>query len=184
MSADYSSVSQTPQAQSPKSQSSKSHKQGGFRKFKIGPKLLRFLLNIYGPYVGAAVKIKEVSADFRYVRVEMPLRWYNANYFRTHFGGSLYAMTDPMYVFMLINNLGDDYIVWDKAASINFRAPGKGRVWCEFRLSAEQIAEVKAAADAHGKTEPRYTVEVFDEDGKLVASVEKTLYVRRIVRGA
>lgn len=154
-------------------------KQGGFRKFKIGPKLLKFLLNIYGPYVGAGVKIKTISEDFRFVRVEMPLRWYNANYFRTHFGGSLYAMTDPIYVFMLINNLGDNYIVWDKAAEIQFRSPGKGRVWCEFRLTAEHIAEIKALTDANTKYEPKFTIEVFDEAGKLVASVLKTLYVRR-----
>jgi hypothetical protein len=157
-------------------------KQGGFRKFKIGPKLLKFLLNIYGPYVGAGVKIKTISEDFRYVRVEMPLRWYNGNYFRTHFGGSLYAMTDPIYVFMLINNLGDNYVVWDKAAEIKFVAPGKGKVWCEFRLTEEQIQEVKTLTDANRKYEPQFTVEVFDEKGTLIASVVKTLYVRNIAK--
>ncbi len=155
-------------------------KQGGFRKFTIGPKLLKFLLNIYGPYFGAGVKITTISEDFRFVRVEMPLRWYNANYFRTHFGGSLYAMTDPIYVFMLINNLGNDYVVWDKAAEIQFRSPGKGRVWCEFRLTEEEVARIKTEADTNKKTEPKFMVEVFDADGKLVASVVKTLYVRRV----
>ena len=144
--------------------------------------MLKFLLNIYGPYVGAGVKIKTISEDFRYVRVEMPLRWYNGNYFRTHFGGSLYAMTDPIYVFMLINNLGSNYIVWDKTAEIKFLAPGKGRVWCEFRLSEEQIQEIKSLTDANIKYEPQFTVEVFDEKGNLVASVLKTLYVRNIAR--
>lgn len=168
----------------PASQSThhKKFKQGGFRKFKIGPKLLKFLLNIYGPYFGAGVKIKTISEDFRYVRVEMPLRWYNSNYFRTHFGGSLYAMTDPIYVFMLINNLGKNYIVWDKAAEIKFLAPGKGRVWCEFRLSEDQIQEVKRITDENVKYEPQFTVEVFDEKGNLVASVLKTLYVRNIAK--
>lgn len=161
-------------------QQPKQHKQGGLRNYKIGPKMLRFLLNIYGPYFGAGVRVKEISEDFRFVRVEMGLRWFNSNYFRTHFGGSLYAMTDPFYVFMLINNLGKDYIVWDKAAEVQFRSPGKGTVSCEFRLTAEQIADIKAEADANTKTEPKFTVEVFGEDGKLVASVLKTLYVRRV----
>ena len=156
-------------------------KQGGFSKFKIGPKLLKFLLNIYGPMFGAGIVIKTISNDFRFVRVEMPLRWYNGNYFRTHFGGSLYAMTDPFYVFMLLNNLGKNYVVWDKAAEIQFRSPGKGRVWCEFRLAEDEIARIKTDADTNKKTEPKFTVEVFDADGKLVASVVKTLYVRRVV---
>ncbi len=160
----------------------KKFKQGGFRKFKIGPKLLKFLLNIYGPYFGAGVKIKTISEDFRYVRVEMPLRWYNSNYFRTHFGGSLYAMTDPIYVFMLINNLGSNYIVWDKAAEIKFLLPGKGKVWCEFRLSEEQIQDIKNRTDENTKYEPQFTVEVRDEKGNVVASVLKTLYVRNIAK--
>ncbi|MCU0426483.1 MAG: DUF4442 domain-containing protein [Candidatus Kapabacteria bacterium] len=155
-------------------------KQGGFSKFKIGPKMLKFMLNIYGPMFGAGITVKTISEDFRFVRVEMPLRWYNGNYFRTHFGGSLYAMTDPFYVFMLLNNLGKNYVVWDKAAEVQFRSPGKGRVWCEFRLTEERLQEIKAEADANTKTEPKFTVEVFDEQGKLVASVLKTLYVRRV----
>ncbi len=155
-------------------------KQGGFSKFKIGPKMLKFMLNIYGPMFGAGITVKTISEDFRFVRVEMPLRWYNGNYFRTHFGGSLYAMTDPFYVFMLLNNLGKNYVVWDKAAEVQFRLPGKGRVWCEFHLTEERLQEIKAEADANTKTEPKFTVEVFDEQGKLVASVLKTLYVRRV----
>lgn len=155
-------------------------KQGGLSKYKISAKVMRFLLNIYSPYFGAGVKVHTISDDFRFVRVEMPLRWYNRNYFRTHFGGSLYAMTDPFYLFMIVNNLGKNYIVWDKAAEIQFRSPGKGRVWCEFRLTEEEIANIKAEADANHKVEPKFTVEVFGEDGKLVASVLKTLYVRRI----
>jgi hypothetical protein len=79
-------------------------KQGGLSRYKISPKIFRFLLNIYGPYFGAGVKVREISEDFRFVRVEMLLRWYNRNYFGTHFGGSLYAMTDPFYLFMRIKS--------------------------------------------------------------------------------
>jgi Domain of unknown function (DUF4442) len=141
---------------------------------------MRLLLNLYGPFVGAGVRVRVISNDFRFIRVEMRQRWYNSNYFGTHFGGSLYAMTDPFYLFMLVNTLGKEYVVWDKAAEIQFRAPGKGTVWCEFRLTDEQIADVKALADANTKHEPQFTVEVFDTSGKLVASVLKTLYVRRV----
>jgi hypothetical protein len=83
---------------------------------------------------------------------------------------------------MLINNLGDNYVVWDKAAEIKFVAPGKGKVWCEFRLTEEQIQEVKTLTDANRKYEPQFTVEVFDEKGSLIASVVKTLYVRNIAK--
>ena len=50
----------------------------------------------------------------------MKLRFWNANDVGTHFGGSLFAMTDAF--------LGSDYVVWDKAASIGYRKPGRGTV--------------------------------------------------------
>jgi hypothetical protein len=125
------------------------------------------------------VRITHVADDFRTVKVEMPLRFYNKNYVGTHFGGSLYAMCDPFYMLMLINILGPDYIVWDKAASIRFKKPGRGLVKATFHLSEERIAEIRAAADAQGKVEPQFQIEIIDNEGNVVAEVDKLLYVRR-----
>src|SRR5689334_18498320 len=91
-------------------------------------------INFYSPYLGAGVRVTRVSEDFRQVDVEMPLRFYNRNYVGTHFGGSLYSMCDPFYMLMLIHILGPEYIVWDKAAAIRFKKPGKGVVKASFRL--------------------------------------------------
>src|SRR5262245_19161049 len=99
--------------------------------------LLR-LLNIYPPFVGRGIRLKRMTPDLREVDVEMKLRWWNANYVCTHYGGSLYSMADPFYMLMLLENLGSGYIVWDKAASIRFRKPGKGRLRAEFRLTQAQ----------------------------------------------
>jgi hypothetical protein len=86
---------------------------------------LRRRINFYPPYLGAGVRVTHIADDFRHIEVEMPLRFYNRNYFGTHFGGSLYSMCDPFYVLMLANILGPDYIVWDKAANIRFKSPAK-----------------------------------------------------------
>lgn len=137
------------------------------------------VFRVYPPYVGAGIRVREISADFRKIRVEMPLTPLNANYVGTHFGGSLYSMCDPFYMLMLIENLGPDYIVWDKAATIRFRRPGKGLVTAEFRLTEEQIEAVRTAADRDEKVEPCFQVEIRDKKGELIAEVEKTLYVRR-----
>lgn len=120
-----------------------------------------------------------VSDDFRTVKVEMPLRFYNKNYVGTHFGGSLYAMCDPFYMLMLINILGPGYIVWDKAAAIRFKRPGKGLVKATFTIPEEKIAEIRAAADSQPKVEPEFHVTVTDEKGEVVAEIDKLLYVRK-----
>jgi len=113
------------------------------------------------------------------IDVEMKLRFWNANYVGTHFGGSIYAMTDPFYMLMLIANLGRDYIVWDKAASIRYRKPGKGPVRAEFRLNDEQLDDIREKLKTLPKYEPVFQVEVKDESGELVAVVEKLLHVRK-----
>jgi Domain of unknown function (DUF4442) len=109
----------------------------------------------------------------------MKLRYWNANYVGTHFGGSLFAMTDPFYMLMLMANLGGDYIVWDKAASIRYRKPGKGKVRAEFRLTDAQLDDIRDKLKTLPKYEPVLQVQVKDEAGDVVAEVEKVLHVRK-----
>lgn len=141
-------------------------------------RLLR-LLRLYPPYLGAGVRVVEMSLERGTVLVEMRLRWWNRNYVGTHFGGSLYAMCDPFFMLILIEHLGPGYVVWDKAATIRFRRPGRGTVRARFHLAEEEIERVRRAADEEGRTEPVYRVAVLDEAGEVVAEVEKTLHVRK-----
>jgi len=140
---------------------------------------LRRRINLYPPYLGAAVRVTHISEDFRNVEVEMPLRFYNRNYVGTHFGGSLYSMCDPFYMLMLINILGPDYIVWDKAATIRFKKPGKGVMKATFQLTEEKIAEIRAAAEGQPKVEPQFQVLIKDAEGNVVAEIDKMLYVKK-----
>ena len=136
-------------------------------------------LKIWPPFLGAGIRVKQLQPDWKAIDVEMKLHFWNSNYVGTQFGGSLYAMTDPFYMLMLIENLGPGYIVWDKAASIRFRKPGKGKVVASFRLSDEQIEEIRQQLKTQEKIEPTFMVEVKDETGDVVAEVQKVLHVRR-----
>jgi len=147
--------------------------------FKLRQRFLEKAINFYGPFVGAGVKLEELTKDYRFAKVSMKLTFYNKNYMGTQFGGSLYAMTDPWYMLMLIKNLGSGYIVWDKAATINFRKPGKGKVFAEFKLDQEIIDEIKATVEKTVKMDKVFKVEVKDADGKLIADVDKVLYIRK-----
>ncbi len=142
------------------------------------PRRLRLLLRLYPPLLGAGIVVRHLSPDLRAIDVEMKLRFWNRNYVGTHYGGSLYSMTDPFYMLMLIENLGREFVVWDKAASIRFRRPGRGTVRAQFRLSEGRLRQVRQQALAEGKAEPRFEVAVRDETGEVVALVEKHLQVR------
>ncbi|WP_339488845.1 DUF4442 domain-containing protein [Pseudomonas sp. EL_65y_Pfl2_R95] len=141
-------------------------------------RFLRWALNVYPPYLGAGIRVRHISADFKQLRVKMGLGWYNRNYVGTQFGGSLYSMTDPFYMLLLMENLGSDYIVWDKAANIDFIAPGKGPVFAEFSIDDGLLEEIRERTASGDKYLPELQVEVRDDAGTLVAKVHKTLYVR------
>ena len=141
-------------------------------------RLLRWAMNFYPPYLGAGVRIQHIAGDFREIRVKMGLGWYNRNYVGTQFGGSLYSMTDPFFMLMVMENLGSDYIVWDKAASIDFIAPGTGPVYADFRIDEALLDEIRQHTAGGDKYLPQLHVDVHDGDGTLVARVHKTLYVR------
>lgn len=149
------------------------------RNFRPAAKYARHLFNLYPPFMGAGIRITEMDSQYLLIRVEMPLTKLNSNYVGTQFGGSLYAMTDPFYMLMLIQNLGPDYIVWDKAAKIEFLKPGRKRVVAEFKISKHEVEEIRAKADAEEKYVFDREVMIHDTDGVLVARVIKTLYVRR-----
>ena len=134
-------------------------------------------INFYPPLLGAGIQSKII--DEHTIRVEMKLTVLNRNIVGTHFGGSLYAMCDPWFMLILMHALGTDYVVWDKAASIQFLFPGRSKVYATFHIADERIQEIRSEADRSGKTEPTFEVDVVDEQNRVVAHIQKLLYVRK-----
>lgn len=145
--------------------------------------LFRFI-NFWPPFLGAGIRLKRLSPDCSEAHVELKMRWWNKNYVGVHFGGSLYAMTDPFYMLIAMERFRQkgwlkEYVIWDKAATVRFRRPGTGTVRAHFKLTDDQILELKAQADLKGKHDAVYVVKVVDEQGLVVAEVDKTLYIKK-----
>lgn len=151
---------------------------------------LQLVMNCWPPLLFAGIRITRLDDDFRAVDVELREHWWNRNYVGTHFGGSMYAMTDPFYMLMMIENLNAGagraksgarkYVVWDKAASIRYRKPGRGTVRAEFRLTAAEVEEIRAALELAPTLERTFSVRVVNVDGETVAEVEKVLHFRKL----
>ncbi|MDD2922274.1 MAG: YiiD C-terminal domain-containing protein [Anaerolineales bacterium] len=140
-------------------------------------RILEKFVNLYPPFLGAGIRSQNI--DERTIRAQLKMNFLNRNLVGVHFGGSLYAMCDPWFMLILMRLLGKDYIVWDKAASIQFLKPGVGTVRAEFHIPQERVEEIRAQADTQHKVEPIFTADVLNEQGEAVARVEKILYVRR-----
>ncbi|MEE4297316.1 MAG: DUF4442 domain-containing protein [Wenzhouxiangella sp.] len=136
-------------------------------------------MNVWPPYLAAGVRVRHISDDFRRVDVALRLGLFNRNYVNVHFGGSLFAMTDPFYMLMYMKNLGPDYVVWDKAASIDFVLPGRGTVTAEFQLNEDDFSRAREQASEQKSVLLLHPVEILNAERRLVARVERTIYVRR-----
>ena len=146
---------------------------------RASARTIRRVLNLWPPFLFAGIHVTTLSDDFRHARVELRMRPWNRNYVGTHFGGSLFAMTDPFWMLMVLNTIGDEYIVWDKAGTIEFEKPGRGTVSAEFRLEDSMLDELRAAAAGGEKVLRWFDAPVRDASGEIVAMVRKQLYVRR-----
>ena len=145
---------------------------------------LRLLIRLWGPFLGAGIRIKSITEDYREVVMAMRLRWYNRTRrnitgSRVHYGGSVFSMTDPFYMMMLLKNLGPGYLVWDKAASIEFVKPGQGEVVARFELTEDRIREIEEETRSGRPHYAQFKIDVVDSDGDVVARVDKTVYVRK-----
>jgi hypothetical protein len=147
-----------------------------FKKFL--KKMFFKIFSFYPPFFGAGIKVK-ISNDVKTVDVSMRLTFWNRNYVGTHFGGSLYAMCDPFYFFLLMENLGREYIVWDKGATIYFKKPGKGRVHARFFIPEERYNEIRESAENGDAVNPEFKIDVLDDEDNVIATVEKILYIKK-----
>ncbi|HEX7833291.1 MAG TPA: DUF4442 domain-containing protein [Thermoanaerobaculia bacterium] len=143
-------------------------------------RLMRWKFNIFPAYRGTGGRVKYIAADFREVRVALPLSFRTRNAVGTIFGGSMYAAVDPVYMIMLMRNLGRGYVVWDKAATIRFRRPGRTTLFATFRLDQEEIDAIRAATASGEPLNRTYNVDLVDADGVPHATVEKIIYIKRI----
>jgi acyl-coenzyme A thioesterase PaaI-like protein len=141
---------------------------------------MRWKFNLFPAYRGTGGRVTYIDAGYREMRVELPLSWRTRNAVGTIFGGSMYGAVDPVYMIMLMRILGREYVVWDKAATIRFRKPGRTRLFATFRIDEDEIAAIRAATAAGEAVDRTYTVDLVDAAGIAHASIEKIIYVKRV----
>ncbi len=142
------------------------------------PSTFRRVLNLWPPFLFNSIRVLELDDDWREARVVLRLRRWNRNYVGTQFGGNLFAMTDPFWMLLVMHQLGNDYVVWDKAGTIDFIAPGREDVHAHFRLPDGAVDELRAAASSGDKVLRWFETPITTASGALVARVRKQLYVR------
>ncbi|NNF68062.1 MAG: DUF4442 domain-containing protein [Gammaproteobacteria bacterium] len=146
---------------------------------KFTPRSYKFLINVYPPYLGTGIRVDHVDSDWKALRVSMSMRWYNRNAVGTHFGGSLYSMVDPHVMILLMQLLGNDFVVWDHSASIEYVKASKERVTAEIAISDKKLSEIHQKTRNGEKFYAKFDIDIIGSSGELVAKAHKTIYIRR-----
>ena len=145
----------------------------------IAERLRCWMFYLYPCYRGTGGRLKHIAGDWSEVRLELPLSRRTRNYVGTIFGGSIYGAVDPIYMLMLIRRLAAGYVVWDRAARIEFLKPGRTTLHARFSVPDEEIAAIRAVLEQERSTNRTYSVELADGSGEVCARVEKVIYIRR-----
>ena len=145
----------------------------------IRTKLMRLFFYIHPAYHGTGGRIKYIASDWSEVILAIPLNWRTRNFVGTIFGGSMYGAVDPIFMIMLIQRLEREYIVWDKAAMIQFKKPGKSKLYAHFLVPDKKISYIQDESKTKRSVDRVYFVELKDAEDIVCATVEKTIYIRK-----
>lgn len=137
----------------------------------------RTAMNWYPMFFGTGGKVIFIKSDWHQATVRLKLNLWTRNYVGTIFGGSMFSAVDPFHIVLLINIMGKKYVIWDKAASIRFKKPGKGTLKCDIGYTEDEIKQITAITNEKGSYEFTKPVSWIDQHGETVATVEKTVYV-------
>lgn len=147
------------------------------KRFFSDAQIFKHGFNLSPMYRRSTARVSEISEDLHYVKVSIPINYKNKNYVGSVFGGSLFSATDPIFMIQLVNILGNDYVVWDKSASIKFKRPVREKVFSEFIFSKEEIEQIKQDVEAKGEIDIEKIIQIKNSQDTIFCEVSKVIYV-------
>ncbi|MDG1333085.1 MAG: DUF4442 domain-containing protein [Crocinitomicaceae bacterium] len=146
------------------------------RKIGMG-RAFKFFFNISPMYRRTGGRIVSASDNLDDIKIKLKLNYKTRNYVGTMYGGHMYSCLDGIYMVQLINLLGKDYVVWDKAATIKFKRPGTSTLFADFKITEKLIEQIKLDVEGQNEIDLTLDVDLLDGDGNVSAEVEKIIYI-------
>ena len=140
--------------------------------------LFKHGFNLSPMYRRSTGRVLSVTPDLLKISVRLPISYKNRNYVGSIFGGSMFSAVDPMPMVQLINLLGKDYVVWDKAAEIFFKIPAREDLYADFECTLEDVDSIRQRVQEQGEIEIVKVTELTNAArDKVYCEVHKRLYI-------
>jgi len=147
------------------------------KRFFSESQIYKYGFNWSPMYRRTTARVIDVSKNLHYVKIRIPINWKNRNYAGSIFGGSMLSATDPIYMIQLIQILGDNFVVWDKTASIKYKRPAKETIYGEFIFSDGEIQTIKQQLLKQNELEITKTMTLENNKKIVFAEITKTIYI-------
>jgi hypothetical protein len=148
-------------------------------KFINKPTLFKVLFNFSPMYRRSCGRIIEMTEDLHIITIKIKLSYKNRNYVGSMFGGSLFSATDPIYMTQLMQILGEEYVVWDKATTVRFKKPAYENAFAVFEFSEEEISKIKLEVREHKEIDWVKNLKITCKEGNVFTELDKTIYVAK-----
>ncbi len=135
------------------------------------------LLEMYPPFVPMRIRVLEIAAGWRTVRILLPLNAMSRNPGGVMFGGWQAALADPIAA-LACARVFPGYSVWTRAMTISFDHGGNSDLELRFVLTPEQEDRIRTELVSDGRSTPTFEYGYVRQDGVLCTAVRNTVAIR------
>jgi acyl-coenzyme A thioesterase PaaI-like protein len=135
------------------------------------------LLELYPPFVAMRIKVLEIGAGWRTVRIRLPLNAMSRNPGGVMFGGYQAALADPIAA-LACARVFPGYSVWTRSMTISFDHGGNSDLEMRFTLTPEQEQAIRMELERDGRSTPTFEYGYVRKDGVRCTVVRNTVAIR------
>tara|TARA_B100001758_G_C18417002_1_gene621090 strand:+ start:12762 stop:13184 length:423 start_codon:yes stop_codon:yes gene_type:complete len=136
---------------------------------------------MYPPLLFNRIILKEISDDYMQMRVVLRRTFFNINFHKTIFGGSIFSACDPyfptMYYHIFLRK-GRKLIIWLKAAEIKYLKPADSSLRLHFKIRENEVQIIEEDLNNNGKAEIWHTVKAVNKKGVICVEARMQIYLK------
>jgi acyl-coenzyme A thioesterase PaaI-like protein len=134
-------------------------------------------LEIYPPFFLMRIKVREVSADWRRIRIVLPLNTLSRNPGGVMFGGYQASLADPIAA-LACARVFPGYSVWTRAMRIEFERGGHTDLELRFDFPPELEEQIRRELQTSGRATPVFEYGYHLADGSRCTVIRNTVAIR------
>jgi acyl-coenzyme A thioesterase PaaI-like protein len=147
----------------------------------LSPRQVKWLLNLFPPWLLQGIRIVEISPDFLRATVRVRRGLLTGNLNGSTFGGTLFAAFDPVCAILywqILAHRGLRVQAWLRSASIRYVRPAKTALTLHFEIGEADVEDAVAALGREGRFARSYHLVATDTAGLVCAEAETEVYLR------